>query len=69
MQIVSLNESQFDRFASNHQYKNYYQSSNFKKVIKKFGYYTKYLGILNDQNKLIGASLIIYKEYSSYYKK
>lgn len=62
MQIVSLNESQFDRFASNHQYKNYYQTSNFKKVIKKFGYYTKYLGILNDQNKLIGASLIIYKE-------
>lgn len=31
-------------------------------VIVKFGYHAQYLGIVNDENKLIGATLIIYKE-------
>ena len=31
-------------------------------VIVKFGYHAQYLGIVNDENKLIGANLIIYKE-------
>ena len=31
-------------------------------VIVKFGYHAQYLGVVNDENKLIGATLIIYKE-------
>ena len=31
-------------------------------VIVKFSYHAQYLGIVNDENKLIGATLIIYKE-------
>ena len=31
-------------------------------VMKKFGYHSQYLGIVNENNKLIGATLIIYKE-------
>ena len=30
--------------------------------MKKFGYHSQYLGIVNENNKLIGATLIIYKE-------
>ena len=28
----------------------------------KFGYRAQFLGIVNDQNKLMGATLLIYKE-------
>ena len=62
MKIVKLNSEQFDRFASTHKYRNYYQSSMYANVMKKFGYHSQYLGIVNENNKLIGATLIIYKE-------
>ena len=62
MKIVKLNPAQFDRFASNHKYRNYYQTSMYGSVMSKFGYRTQYLGFVNEYNKLIGATLIIYKE-------
>ena len=62
MKIVKLNSSQFDKFAASHRYRNYFQSSMYANVMTKFGYHSQYIGIVNDQNKLIGASLIIYKE-------
>ncbi len=62
MKVVKLNSSQFDKFASSHKYRNYYQTSMYGNVIVKFGYHAQYLGIVNDENKLIGATLIIYKE-------
>ena len=62
MKIVKLNSSQFDKFASMHRYRNYYQTSMYANVMNKFGYHTQYLGMVNDQNKLIGATLLLYKE-------
>ena len=62
MKIVKLNSSQFDKFASSHRYRNFYQSSMYANVMSKFGYHAQFLGIVNEQNKLIGATLIIYKE-------
>lgn len=62
MKIVKLNSSQFDKFASSHRYRNYYQSSMYANVMTKFGYHAQFLGMVNEQNKLIGATLIIYKE-------
>jgi len=62
MKIVKLNSSQFDKFASTHRYRNYYQSSMYARIMVKFGYRAQFLGIVNDQNKLIGATLLIYKE-------
>lgn len=62
MKIVTLSPEQFDRFAQNHRYRNYYQSSAYGNVMVKFGYNVHYLGIVSDTNKLIGATLIIYKE-------
>ncbi len=62
MKIVKLNSAQFDKFASSHRYRSYYQSSMYANVMMKFGYRIQFLGIVNDQNKLIGATLIIYKE-------
>ena len=61
MKIVKLSSAQFDKFAMSHRYRNYFQSSMYANVMKKFGYRTQYLGIVSNQNKLIGATLIIYK--------
>lgn len=62
MKIVKLNSAQFDKFAASHRYRNYFQSSMYGNVMAKFGYRSQYLGIVNEQNKLMGATLIIYKE-------
>ena len=62
MKIVKLNPAQFDRFASNHRYRNYMQTSMYGSVMNKFGYRSQYLGFVNEYNNLIGATLLIYKE-------
>ena len=62
MKIVTLKPEQFDDYASTHRYRSYYQSSLYANVMTNFGYATHYIGIVNEENKLIGASLILYKE-------
>ena len=62
MKVVNLSSRQFDHYALNHKYRNYYQTSSYANLVNKFGYKTEYLGIINDDKKLIGASLIMYKE-------
>ena len=62
MKIVKLNSSQFDKFASTHKYRNFYQTSMYGNVMNKFSYETLYIGIVNNENKLVGASLILTKE-------
>ena len=62
MKIVKLSSTQFDKFATSHKYRNYFQTSMYANIMIKFGYHAQFLGMVNDQNKLIGATLIIYKE-------
>lgn len=62
MKIVKLSAEQFDKYASQHKYRNYYQTSQYANVMVKFGYHAQFLGIATDDNKLIGATLLIYKE-------
>ena len=58
----SKEKKQFDKFATCHRYRNYFQSSMYANVMVKFGYNAKFLGFANKQNKLVGATLILYKE-------
>ena len=62
MKIVTISPEQFDRYARNHKYRNYYQSSIYGSTMRKFGFNVHFLGIADDSNTLIGASLIIYRE-------
>lgn len=62
MKIVTLTPQQFDRFGTNHRYRNYYQTSTYGSLMTKFGYNIHYLGIVSDTNKLIGATLILYRQ-------
>ncbi len=62
MKIVTLRPEQFDKFASTHRYRNYFQTTAYGNTMTKFGYKVHYLGIINDLNSLIGATMIMYKE-------
>ena len=62
MKIVKLSAEQFDKYASQHRYRNYYQTSEYARVMVKFGYRAQFLGIASDENQLLGATLIIYKD-------
>ena len=61
MKIVKLSSAQFDRFGANHRYRNYFQTSSYGSLMTKFGYNIHYLGIVSDTNKLIGATLLLYR--------
>ena len=61
MKIVKLSAAQFDKYTSTHRYRNYYQSSQYANVMVKFGYHAQFLGIADDDNKILGATLLIYK--------
>ena len=61
MKIITLTEEEFDSFSSKHKYNTYYQSSLYAHFANNNdGYNIHYLGFV-DNNKLIGASLMLYK--------
>ena len=62
MKIVKLSSAQFDKFSDGHKYRNYFQTSQYANVMVKFGYHAQFLGIASDDNKLLGATLLIYKD-------
>lgn len=62
MKICNLEKEQFDSFAKKHKYRNYYQSSTYGSIMAKFNYEVKYIGITDDNDKLIGASLLLLQE-------
>ncbi len=59
IKIAKLSENQFDSFSINHPLHTYYQSSGYGKLMTKEGFKADYYGFLNEQNSLIGATLII----------
>ncbi len=62
MKIVTLTPEQFDRFASKHRYRSFYQTSAYARSMLRFKYSIHYLGFVNERNSLIGATFIAYKE-------
>lgn len=62
MKIITLKPEQFDEYALKHKYRNYFQSSQYANTMSTQGFKIHYLGILDELNKLIGATVIIYKE-------
>lgn len=60
MKIVSISEQEFDNYAINSLYSNYYQSSSYGKLMNACGFKPLYLGFY-DGAEMIGATLIISK--------
>lgn len=59
MKIVTIDSSQFDSFADKHQYRNYYQTSKYGNVMSNFNYEIRYIGVMNENDTMIGASLLL----------
>ena len=65
MEIIELSNEEFSRFAKNNPLNNYMQSLNYAKLEKELGYSYDFLG-LKDNNRLLGASLILTKNTPSF---
>ncbi|MDD2202830.1 MAG: peptidoglycan bridge formation glycyltransferase FemA/FemB family protein [Bacilli bacterium] len=67
MQIIELTKEQFDKFAFNHKNHNFYQTSQYGALMNRHGYIDIYVGLLDDGNNLIGATLILsYKKLGNF---
>ena len=68
MRIVTLSKEEFDDYAIKHEYGSYFQTSSYAKLKAKLeNYEIHYLGF-KDNNELIGASMLVYKELFWGYK-
>lgn len=68
MKIITLSKEEFDNYSNNHKYNTYFQSSNYADFAENNDQYNvHYLGFVND-DKLIGASLMLYKSLFWGYK-
>ena len=59
MKIVTIDSSQFDSFADKHQYRNYYQTSKYGNVMSNFNYEIRYIGVMDENDTMLGASLLL----------
>lgn len=60
MNIIKLSEKEFDSYSKNHKYRTFYQTSSYGNLMKRCGFKIDYLGFQNNNDKLIGATLLLY---------
>lgn len=61
MQIILLDETRFDNFAISHPNNNYYQTSNYGRLMSKHGHNAYYLGLADDMGEIKAATLMLVK--------
>ncbi len=62
MKIVTLSKEEFDDFSRRNKYNSFYQTSNYAEFKAKYEQFSiHYLGFRDNNNRLIGASLMLYK--------
>lgn len=59
MQIIELTDVQFDMFVKTSSINSIYQTSSYRKVMSNNGYQTLLLGLLDNSNTIVGATLIL----------
>ncbi len=69
MEIVLLDENRFDQFAISHPNSNYYQTSNYGKLMSSHGYNAYYLGLADNLGSIKAATLVAVKSESSNKRK
>lgn len=68
MKIVKLTPEQFDNFSISHPLHTYFQTSAYGKLMSQDGFEPHYYGFTNEQNILIGATLILIQKLFLGYK-
>ena len=69
MQIILLDEIRFDQFAISHPRHNYYQTSNYGRLMTKNGYNAYYLGLSDNMGEIKAATLMLVKNDSKEKRK
>ena len=64
MEIVELTNIQFDEYAKTHPLTNYCQTSKYALVMTDMGYSYDYIGLVDENNQIHAASLILTKKIS-----
>ena len=60
MKLVTLSPKRFDKFALEHKYRNYNQTSTHGDIMKSIGHKIHYFGFVDD-GKLVGATMVMYR--------
>lgn len=68
MHIIELTELQFKNYSNIHSKKNYKQSIEYAKLKQNNGYTPLYLGLIDDENNVHAATLILEKNINNKYK-
>lgn len=68
MKIITLTKEEFDRYANNHPYRNFYQTSYYGELMGRHGFNIHYIGFVDKNNEIKAASLILYKKIFKIYK-
>lgn len=68
MQIIELNELQFKNYSNIHSKKNYMQSIEYANLQEKNGYDKLFLGLIDDNQNVIAATLLLEKKLTGKYK-
>lgn len=61
MRIITLEKEEFDKFAENHKYESYFQTSNYAEFEMNNKYDVHYLGFTDDEDNLIGGAMCLYR--------
>lgn len=68
MKIVSLTPQQFDFFSYNHHMHSFYQTSMYANLMSNYNYVPSYYGFVDNEGKLIGATMMISQNILGKYK-
>lgn len=61
MKIVELSNTKFDEYASRHPLSSYCQASKYALVMTDYGYSYDYIGMVDDENRIQAATLVLTK--------
>ncbi|MBR3490389.1 MAG: peptidoglycan bridge formation glycyltransferase FemA/FemB family protein [Bacilli bacterium] len=68
MEIRQLTAEEFDNFAKNYPYKNFYQTAEYGTLMDRHAFNDYYLGLIDDANNLVAATLILVNRVMIGYK-
>ncbi|MBR2784909.1 MAG: peptidoglycan bridge formation glycyltransferase FemA/FemB family protein [Clostridia bacterium] len=68
MEIRQLTTEEFDNFAKNYPYKNFYQTAEYGTLMDRHAFNDYYLGLIDDANNLVAATLILVNRVVMGYK-
>lgn len=68
MRIVELKFDEFNEYAESHKLGNFYQSSEYAKIMADSGFGYDYVAMVDNTKEIVAASLILYKKIGFFFK-